>query len=112
MHIEITSEVLLSQLGYSKNEHIQKQIEDIINNTNEFDKFSKHIISLNDKLKHINGYVAVSNSNNYLKIKCDEVKSEQIISEFNEEVNNWATKYNVQLEKLDNKNVYYIIGKK
>ncbi len=111
MHIDVTAEVLLSQLGYSNNEHILTQIQNRMDNTNGFNKFSKHLISLNDKLKHMNAYVAVSNSVEYFKIKCDEQDSDAIIDEFYDEVNHFSSKYNVKVKKLDNKNVYYILGK-
>ena len=111
MHIDVTAEVLLSQLGYSKNDHILTQIKGRMDNTNGFDKFSKHLISLNDKLKHMNGYVAISNSEEYFKIKCDSNDSEDILKEFHDEVLHWSDKYNVGIKKLDNKNVYYILGR-
>lgn len=111
MHIDVTAEVLLSQLGYSKNDHILTQIKGRMDNTNGFDKFSKHLISLNDKLKHMNGYVANSNSEEYFKIKCDSNDSEDILKEFHDEVLHWSDKYNVGIKKLDNKNVYYILGR-
>ena len=111
MHIDITAEVLQSQLGYSNNDNILEQIEERIKNTKDFNQFSKHIISLNDKLKHINGYIAISNSEKFFKIKCDEIINKDIIKQFDEEVKHWADKYNISLEKLKNKNVYYILGK-
>ena len=69
MHIEITPENLLIQLGYPANPVMIKQMEVIIANTEHFDTFSKHILSLNDELKHLNGFIAISNSTQYLKIK-------------------------------------------
>ncbi len=110
MQIEISPEVLLSQLGYAKNDSSLKQAEDVINETKNFNKFSKHIISLNDHLKKMNAYVALSNSSNYLKIKCDENDADEILTEFHNEVSHWAGKYNVDVEKLDKKHVYYILG--
>lgn len=110
MQIEISPEVLLSQLGYAKNDSALKQAEQIIVKTKDFNKFSKHILSLNDHLKKMNAYVALSNSSDYLKIKCDENDADEIIEEFHEEVSHWANKYNVSLEKLKNKQVYYILG--
>ena len=110
MSLNVTAEFLQSQLGYSDNKQIISQIEEIINNTPNFNKFSKHIVSLNDKLKHMNSYIAVSNSVKHFKIKCDEIKGKNIIEDFLYEVNKWSNKYNVKLEKLNNKNVYYIIG--
>ena len=110
MQIEVSPEVLLSQLGYAKNESSLKQAEQTMNQTKDFSKFSKHIISLNDHLKKMNAYIALSNSSDYLKIKCDENDADAILEEFHTEVSHWADKYNVDLQKLDNKHVYYILG--
>ena len=110
MQLDISPEVLLSQLGYSKSDSSLKQAEQVMNETKNFTKFSKHIISLNDHLKKMNAYVALSNSSDYLKIKCDENDANEIIEEFHEEVSHWADKYNVSLQKIDSKPVYYILG--
>jgi len=110
MNIEITKEAILTQFGYPTNEALLKQLENIINNTVGFNKFAKHLISLNDHLKHMNAFVALSNSENYFKIKCSEDDSNEIKQEFNQEVTHWAEKYKVQLKQLPNKNTYYIIG--
>ncbi len=110
MHLEVTPEVLISQLGYSRNEQTQKQVKDIIANTKGFKKFAKHIISLNDSLKHMNAFVALSNSEKYLKIKCGNEDASEIVKEFNLAVEHFSEKYNVEIKKLSNKEVYYIIG--
>jgi len=110
MQIEVSPEVLLSQLGYTISESSLKQAKAIIEKTKDFGKFSKHIISLNDNLKKMNAYVGLSNSSEYLKIKCDENDADEILQEFHNEVSHWAEKYNVNLKKLDNKEVYYILG--
>jgi uncharacterized radical SAM superfamily Fe-S cluster-containing enzyme len=110
MHLEVTPEVLISQLGYSRNEQTQKQAEAIIANTKGFEKFAKHIISLNDALKHMNAFVALSNSENYLKIKCGNADATEILKEFHTTVKHFSDKYNVDIKKLENKEVYYIIG--
>ena len=110
MQIEVSPEVLLSQLGYEKNESSLKLAKQIMDRTKDFDKFSKHIISLNDNLKKMNAYVTLSNSSDYLKIKCDENDANEIIEEFHEEVSHWADKYNVNLQKLEKKPGYYILG--
>ncbi|CAI8237133.1 MAG: hypothetical protein ABF301_07600 [Sulfurovum sp.] len=110
MQLQVSPEVLLSQLGYSKSDASLKQAEKMISVTQEFDKFSKHLFSLNDHLKKMNAYVGLSNKTDYLKIKCDENDAEEIIEEFHEEVKHWSDKYNVKLEKLDGKPIYYILG--
>lgn len=110
MQLDVSAEVLLSQLGYSHSEASIKQAQKVINSTKNFNKFSKHIFSLNDQLKKMHASVMLSNSKNYLKIKCDENDSKEIISEFQETVNHWSQKYNIKIEKINNKLVYYILG--
>jgi len=112
MHLELTPEALLTQLGYSKNPQTLKQINDIIANTEGFEKFSPHLPSFNDTLAVEKGYIAMSNSENYLKIKCNEDSSADNLSAFNKIVNHWADKYKLNLKKVDNKNTYYILGQK
>ena len=58
----------------------------------------------------MNAYVGLSNKTNHLKIKCDENDSTEILEEFHQEVSHWAEKYNIKLERLDNKHIYYILG--
>jgi protein subunit release factor A len=110
MQLDVSAEVILSQLGYSKNDASLQQAEKIINSTSNFDKFSKHIFTLNDHLKKMNAYIALSNKSDFLKIKCDENDSNEILEEFHNEVSHWANKYNVKLEKLDARHIYYILG--
>jgi len=110
MQIEMSPEVVLSQLGYSKSDSALKQAETMIETTKDFNKFAKHIISLNDHLKKMNAYVGFSNKTDYLKIKCDENDANEILEEFHTEVLHWADKYNVNLQKLDQKPIYYILG--
>jgi hypothetical protein len=111
MNLEITPEVIATQLEIGKTEASLKQIEKNIKNTKDFNDFSKHLISLNDKLKHMHAYVGLSNKESYFKIKCDDKGLEEVEKEFLEEVEHWSSKYNVELTKLDNKNIFYIIGK-
>ncbi len=110
MHLDVTAEMLLSELGYTKTDATISQMEDIIKNTKGFDKFAKHIISLNQNLKHMKAYIAISNSLNYLKIKCDDNDAPEILKEFHETVTHWSDKYNVEIQKVKNKEVYYIIA--
>ena len=110
MQLDVSAEVILSQLGYSKSDASLQQAEKMISATGNFDKFSKHIFSLNDHLKKMNAYVGLSNKTDFLKIKCDENDAAEILEEFHEEVSHWAGKYNVKLEQLDAKPIYYIVG--
>lgn len=112
MHLDLTPEALLAQLGYTKTEHTLKQINDIIANTKNFDAFSQHIPSFNDALAVKKGYIAMSNSEDHLKIKCNEDISADNLSAFTNLVQDWADKYKLDLKQVDNKNTYYIIGQK
>ena len=112
MHLDLTPEALLTQLGYTHNTQTLNQINNIIANTEGFEKFSPHIPSFNDALAVEKGYIAMSNSEDYLKIKCNEDSSADNLSAFTALVNHWADKYKLELRKIDNKNTYYIIGHK
>jgi hypothetical protein len=110
MHLELSAEALLAQLGYSKTEQTLKQINDIIENTRNFNKFSQHIPSFNDALAVDKGFIAMSNSKNYLKIKCNADISADNLKAFSDLVNHWKDKYKLELKQVENKNTYYIIG--
>ena len=110
MQIDLSAEALLSQLGYSKTENSLEQMEKIIDNTSEFDRFSKHLLSLNDNLASIKGFVGMSNTQDSLKIKGSDCTAVEISDKFEETVESWANKYKVELAKVDNKPTYYIIG--
>jgi len=110
MNIDLTPEVLLSQLGYSKTEQSIEQMKKIIENTNNFEKFSNHILSLHDNLAPLKGFVAMSNSHNNLKIKGSQDTSEEITKAFTEKVEKWAEKYKVKIQKVSQKPTYYILG--
>jgi hypothetical protein len=110
MHLDLTPEALLSQLGYSKNEHTIEQIKKIIANTGDFEHISKHMITFNDALAVEKGYIAMSNSKDYFKIKCHEDPSADNLSAFIEMVEHWADKHKIALEKVADKNTYYILG--
>jgi hypothetical protein len=109
MNIEMTPENLLIQLGYPVKEATLAQMERIIANTPGFEKFAKHILTLNDEVKRLGGVVALSNSKDYLKVKSDATTPEEIAA-FEEYVKQWAEKYKVALEKVDGKETYYILG--
>jgi hypothetical protein len=110
MSIKADVENILIQLNYPVNVSTIKQLEDIIANTPNFYDFAKHIFSLNDDLKKYDATVAMSNSNNYLKLKCDSKNNDEI-KEFEKTINLWSTKYKVSLKQVENKNTYYILGK-
>ena len=110
MHIDITQEALLTQFDYPVNELTLTQINKAIANTPGFDNFSKHLMSLKDTISHYDGIIALSNSHNYFKIKCEENSTEDTIRTFDEVSKKWAEKYKVMLQRVGKKPTYYIIG--
>lgn len=102
-------EAMLTQLGYAPNEALLKQLTDIEENTPGYEKIQKHIMDLHDHLKVDNGYVALSNSNNHFKIKIESASLE-IAQEAHEKVAHFSDKFKVKIDKLENKNTYYILG--
>jgi len=110
MQIDVTPEVILSQLGIAKSPSALAQAQKAIDNTKDFNKFAKHIFHLNDELKPLKAYVALSNSQNYFKIKCDQTDSPKVIEEFHDIIEKFSNKFNVKMEQVQNKEVFYILG--
>lgn len=102
-------EAMLTQLGYVPNDALLKQLQRIETNTVGYDKIQKHIMDLNDHLKVDESYVAMSNSNDYFKIKIDS-SSPEAVEQAHEKVKHFSQKYKVKVDKLENKNTYYIVG--
>ncbi len=110
MSIKANIENLLVQLKYPVNEATTKQLEAIANETKDFFTIANHIFTLRDNLASVNGLVALSNSVNRIKIKSLS-NNESEIQKFEEIVKKWANKYKVNLQKVEGKNTYYILGK-
>jgi hypothetical protein len=102
-------DAMLTQLGYVPNDALRKQIKAIQANTAGYEKIQKHIMDLNDHLKVNNGYVALSNSKDYFKIKIESATPE-LAEEAHEKVTHFSEKYKIKIEKLTNKDTYYILG--
>jgi len=102
-------DAMLTQLGYSPNDALLKQLEEIEKNTLGYEKIQKHIMDLHDHLKVNSAYVALSNSNSYFKIKIDS-STDALVKEAHEKVAHFSDKFKVEVEKLENKETYYIIG--
>jgi len=102
-------EAMLTQLGYVPNSALLEQLDRIQENTIGYEKIQKHIMDLHDHLKVDDSYVAMSNSNDYFKIKIDS-KSPEIAQEAHEKIKHFSEKYKVKVDKLENKNTYYIVG--
>ena len=102
-------EAMLKQLGYIPNEALLAQLMKIEKNTEGYDKISKHIMDLHDHLKVNKGYVAMSNSNDYFKIKLSDVSDEET-QEAKEKIEHFAEKFKVNLLKVEGAKTYYIKG--
>jgi len=110
MHIELTPDALLRQLDYPVNEHTLEQVDRVIKNTPDYRHLSKHILALKDHIAHYYGFVALSNSKDFLKIKCELDETQETIEAFKEATESWANKYKVKLEQVGQKPTYYIVG--
>ena len=102
---------MLVQLGYTPNEALVEQLEKIKSNTVGYEKIDKHIMDLNDHLKVENAYVALSNSKDYFKIKI-ESPTPELAEEAHEKIKRFSEKFKVQIEKVEGKETYYILGTK
>ncbi len=102
-------DAMLTQLGYAPNEALVKQLEKIENNTVGYDKIQKHIMDLHNHLKVDGSFVALSNSEDYFKIKI-EAPSPQLVAEAHEKIKHFSDKFKVKVNKLKDKETYYIVG--
>ena len=102
-------DAMLTQLGYAPNEALVNQLKRIEKNTVGYEKIQKHIMDLHDHLKVDGSFVALSNSEDYFKIKI-EAPSPEIAQEAHEKIKHFSDKFKVTLNKLDNKETYYIVG--
>ncbi|MFV0481131.1 MAG: hypothetical protein ACK5LP_04030 [Campylobacteraceae bacterium] len=104
----ISNEAFLTGLGYTPTDALLTQLETIEESTKNFEQISKHILNLNEQLKPYNSFVALSNTNNYVKIK-NQAK-DGFVMEVNNIIESWASKYKIDLEKVPNKEPFYIKG--
>ena len=102
-------EAILRQLDYIPNEALTEQVSRILENTRAFDKIEKHMVELHKQLKVDGSYIAMSNSEDYFKIKI-EAPSTELTEEAHEKIQNWSSKYKVETAKVDKKDTYYIKG--
>jgi hypothetical protein len=103
------NDAMLVQLGYVPNSALIKQLDRIEKNTVGYEKIQKHIMDLHNHLKVDDAYVALSNSNDYFKIKI-ESSSPEMAKVAHDKIDHFSQKFKVTLNKLDNKDTYYIIG--
>ena len=105
----MTHEAVLNQLGLIANEALLVQLEKIEKNTHGYEKIIKHIMDLHESLKTCESYVALSNSNDYFKIKVDTT-SDVSKSEAREKINHFCEKFKIEIQKVQDKPTYYILG--
>ena len=105
----MVNEAILRQLDYTPNEALKEQVSRIINNTKSFEKVEKHMMELHKQLKVDGSYIALSNSEDYFKIKI-EAPSEALTEEAHEKIAHWSEKYKIQTSRVDQKDTYYIKG--
>lgn len=102
-------DAMLTQLGYSPNTALVNQLEKIENNTKGYEKIQKHIMDLHDHLKVDGSFVALSNSEDYFKIKV-EASSLELAEEAHEKIKHFSEKFKIEVNKIENKDTYYIVG--
>jgi len=103
------SEAVLKQLGYTPNEALIEQIARIEANTEGYEKIQKHILDLHEQLKVDDSFVALSNTQDYFKVKI-EADSDERREEAMERVRHFADKYKVELEPVPGEEMFYIKG--
>lgn len=102
-------DAMLTQLGYKPNNALLSQLERIEQNTSGYEKIQKHIMDLHNALKVDGSFVALSNSEDYFKIKV-EAPSPELAEEAHEKIQHFSNKFKVNIKKLENKETYYIKG--
>lgn len=94
---------LLNQLGYNENDATAAQVKRILNNCDGLNLSS--IITLNDHLKPLGGFVAMSGSEDVFKIK-NASKTPGALNV----IENWAEKNKINIKRV-NETTHYILGK-
>jgi len=102
-------DAMLTQLGYAPNTALLNQLERIENNTTGYEKIQKHIMDLHEHLRVDGSFVALSNSEDYFKIKVD-AQTPELAQEAHEKIKHFSEKFKVKLNKLPNKETYYVLG--
>lgn len=104
----MNNDAILLALSYSINEGTSKQLQAILNRFDFNEAELKAIVTLNDRLKQHLAYIAMSNSQDCFKIKNDG-EVEEIRAEVRKIIDDWAKKNKFILEKVPNKETYYIL---
>ncbi|ABK82179.1 type II secretion system protein [Campylobacter fetus] len=103
-------DLVLTGLGYNVNSALLEQVKRILSACDFDENEISHILNLNEKLKIYTSFVAISNSEDVFKIKC-ESNDDEVKQTFNDMVNEWALKYKFKIKKLNGKETYYILSR-
>lgn len=103
------AEGLLTQFGYSVTPSSLEQARRIVENTKGFKNVEKHLVSLNDKLQNYLGFVGLSGSKDYFKIK-NTSPDEEVRKIVEKTIHDWSDKYKIEVQKVPNKETYYVLG--
>ena len=106
----MSEEGILLALGYTSSEAVITQLRGILSKCDFTDTELEHIVTLNDKLKIYDAYIAMSNTNPYFKIK-NEAATKERKEAVVDMIKTWSDKFNIALEKVPNKDTYYILGR-
>ena len=101
---------VLTSLGYTPNDALKAQVKRCIEEAGLSVPDLDKIAELNEEIKTMGGYVALSNSEDVFKSKC-ETSDITALKEFNLAVYNWSQENGFKVKKLDGKEVFYIRGK-
>ncbi|MSN95648.1 type II secretion system protein [Campylobacter sp. FMV-PI01] len=107
----MSEEGILVSLGYVLNDATLLQLRGILSKCDFTNSELESIINLNDKLKIHGAYIAMSNSNDYFKIK-NQPENDREKESVRDIIFAWANKHKINLEKVQNKETYYILGRK
>jgi len=107
----MTNDAILKQFGYTVTSSAITQLEKVKKNTHGFDYVEKHLVSLHDQLQSHLSYVALSSTKDYFKIK-NEAVEKSIAEDVNNMILHWSEKYKIDIEKVPNKETYYVLGYK
>ncbi len=103
---KISHEALLTQLGFRPNKQILNDLRRVLKSLSSSQDIIKHLVVLNDKIKHYGSSITLSSTTNYFKIKIPNPSQE-----LQSEIDRWADKYKVKLIKTTDSNNYYIAGR-
>ncbi len=111
MHLKLTPKALLTQLGYATTNSTLKQMQKILDSTENMDRFLPHLLSFKDALEVEKGFIAMSNTQDRLKIKCESDINAKNLDAFHKIVERWSNKYALRVQRV-NENTYYLNGVK